>query len=571
MMEEVTETRPGLNTLHHTPHEEKLWETKEDAEIIVKDMVDLIIEEGGHTLYESYLEKKSIPHTVHSVMTMISNTVDSFFLNQDFGDQSSGWHESVEATRPTIDTWGRGTINVKRRTRYVKLPTSISEQSKGPRSVASSHWRRVGKKHQQTASKDDDIPLAIELDDENDNDEMEEQLRKQKDKENLRRKEELETRKKREEEEAENERRLAKVAADLKSKEFTYDNAGRIMMVTHVKPEKLPPTNYLVRFDMPSEEDEEKRAKKKEKKRTSLVMEKSASKGVLKKRQSTKSQTLLGDSVFALLQPNSGVRMMEAGRLKQGSMTARVENKMSRKDYNDLTQASRVKYEEARRREKGESMPTTMLSDDKDKHKLSLPTLRKTNLSLESMDRADPLKSVQVKNEDLLKRINEMNVGQTTWIPGTDANTTTSKGMSKTFGAGRVRRAEDLDPNDTVATAIDKFNMEILANSSWGLERTSGSFRPGSKNPKTKKKDVIKALGNVKKLPRERNVMGNLALSHKHLPAPPLGRTMGHGIIHEGVVAEVSEEDLERESLYGTANLDSLRSNSKLQSSYRQA
>eukprot|EP00357_Protocruzia_adherens_P032498 CAMPEP_0115017218 /NCGR_PEP_ID=MMETSP0216-20121206/27964_1 /TAXON_ID=223996 /ORGANISM="Protocruzia adherens, Strain Boccale" /LENGTH=580 /DNA_ID=CAMNT_0002387949 /DNA_START=39 /DNA_END=1781 /DNA_ORIENTATION=+ len=533
--------------------EEPLWETQGDSEWIVSEMLELVVQKGAEMLYEHYLEDKSIPHSMDWLAHTFKNSVDTYFLDQDPGENLDNWVENPEPVRSRIDAWGRGAIQVKRRTKYDPVQENPSEylaSRKPTKSYASSirgGKARIPKKTLDTSVAELPQPVGIKVEETPEIDENELQLRKYKEMELQRKRDETQQKKQREEQEIEEKRKNAKIASDLKKKDFTYDNQGNLLIITKVNPDKLPRDSYTVKYDFTAGGDIAKEPTRSfgNRSTTSKTSSKKISQTpklsherklmqTLAYREEERNEDARGTS-FEVFQPADGVKMSEDGKTKEGSMIQRIDSRMTRKEYRTMTedQALKKKWDDEKRQKKAE------------KEKEKLPPIKKaTNPNMAAVTASTMMggRSIQLKNEELLKKMNEMASATYTTYQGDRSQLSGlggGLGGTSWMSSDRVKRFSDqnnVDPNDPNTSEVDKFNMELSKNPNWGSERASGRVAELPKKPRRKPgfKEQHRALGAMKKLPRDRTNVEKKG-PRRHMAAPPLGKTMGHGIIHEGI------------------------------------
>ena len=82
------------------------------AYCVAKDVVDDLIERGGDTLYEHYLQAKEIVLAAKRSVEEMNDIIRSAFLIIDPGemDNEAGWGEDEEPTPASIDSWARGAV-----------------------------------------------------------------------------------------------------------------------------------------------------------------------------------------------------------------------------------------------------------------------------------------------------------------------------------------------------------------------------------------------------------------------------------------------------------------------------
>ena len=99
--------------------------------------MDEILTNGANILFAHYLGTKTVPHTTNATLAMITNIMEMKYNRMDTGEDEI-WKETREPNIAKIDTWGRGSIPVRRVIRHkaVEAPTIVepdarSRMSKG--------------------------------------------------------------------------------------------------------------------------------------------------------------------------------------------------------------------------------------------------------------------------------------------------------------------------------------------------------------------------------------------------------------------------------------------------------
>jgi len=308
------------------------------------------------------------------------------------------WELEAEPERCRIDTWARACVPVRRtlvrpaakaaageglrkqlgakqvgnttkklslatptaeRQRSTGTPSSTSNQRGHPSSMlstvsntATSPNAAEGKKNPN----DGMIPLVETVE----NDEEETALREMKERESKRKRDEDNRIQRKVTEEAEEAARLAQVKDQMKNKPYTYDSAGNIIWVTPFPAEKLPSANpvpnYVLRRDLTAEvQSGDKKtsnpAEQKKSRKEAKYGAKSFQKGKQKEmdfvdtfKKFSSQQPMMTEA----MKMAPGVRLSERGITKSGEDhtggNAHSNNPMTRRDYENLVQGGTSGY-----------------------------------------------------------------------------------------------------------------------------------------------------------------------------------------------------------------------------------
>jgi len=173
------------------------------------------------------------------------------------------WTLEAEPPRCRVDTWARACVPIKRKLVQSKArPPGIEEQARqtsklrstGKASSAPSQGRSPSRQtvsalgHTQEESAPKAKPQMIPLSDEHEDDPEEAEMRERKDREARRKRDEEQRQQQKVAAEAEEVARLAQVKDQMKNKPFTYDSKGDIIWVQPLPLHKLPPAHPTPSF-----------------------------------------------------------------------------------------------------------------------------------------------------------------------------------------------------------------------------------------------------------------------------------------------------------------------------------
>lgn len=215
----------------------------ESFEIALK-IIDVIVDRVGSEIYDNELYKRSFTFGLHYVLDIIVSTIECKYLRFDTGD-CVDYEESIEPLPAGIENWARSTVPVHKKFKPIVTETKIdhfpgSMDGKSVKSMRSSFYRtgsiRKINKKKETIIQEGPMPFPLDLE-KIEITEQEEYIRCKKEREWKRKQEEkirLEAVKK--EEEAK--RIMLAMQMNGKSKDFTYDCNGKMILVNPFKNEK---------------------------------------------------------------------------------------------------------------------------------------------------------------------------------------------------------------------------------------------------------------------------------------------------------------------------------------------
>lgn len=292
-----------------------------DAESVCAEIIDLILDEAGRMLYESYVQRLSFPFAARAAEQILMSELRMCFVRHDPGEvpnvgcsppppppqvlsmQSSGasgescaereplaepsspmhteilsstismgpsastpsapsaptdgWSLEAEPPRCKIDTWARSVVPIRRKLVTPKSAATAVDPRQGAtrmtmKSKPASTTGSTRSLARPTNLNADDVAGRsggmmqtprqnfIPITDEREEDEEEVAMREMKDRETRRKFEEEARVQRRVVEEAEDAARLSQVQDQMKNKPFAYDSAGNVIWVQPLQVNKLP-------------------------------------------------------------------------------------------------------------------------------------------------------------------------------------------------------------------------------------------------------------------------------------------------------------------------------------------
>eukprot|EP00742_Colponemidia_sp_Colp-10_P002790 GILJ01002983.1.p1 GENE.GILJ01002983.1~~GILJ01002983.1.p1 ORF type:complete len:601 (+),score=117.23 GILJ01002983.1:80-1882(+) len=497
------------------------WMEFEFAEQAAEEVLDEIFTKGALILYDKYIEEKLCPYAVARSIGVAFDVAEIAFLRHDIGEseqKSSLWIQEEEFMPSRIDTWARGAVPIKKK---IRQPTSSEATFKfeaGPRTVKSSgsSTSRLERRKQNAAEpskqqgkdavkKVKAIPIISESTVESINDD-EDKLREMKDRELKRRREEEARQAKKKAEEEADKLKLAKMQTDLRLKEFTYDHNGNVLFIQPVNVDKLPPSNYNVNFDLKSESesvDDKKRKGNGVKSKPAVGKKPVATSKTAADVEFVKASNSAQPPVWDTMKVSPGVKLTENGRSKAGPKKVSDASHISRRDYTSMVDSQIMSTHSF-----GRSLQPVMEASFSP---LQQSVNSHTDQRISSLEpiQPSPRLPLLVDETPLATPLNQNHPP-----PQYFADTTVSETVVRANGHQQ--------------SAMEEFNNSILNSADWGVNPPPRAFTPLAAPPKATPKQKELTLGTVSRMPRDRP-FENTSPKKRHLPAPPLGATMGHG------------------------------------------
>jgi len=506
-------------------------EETRDAELAAHSVISEIINRGGELIYKHYIDGKSVPFSVQFALSMMTNTLEMFYIRRDEGEQTD-WAEEEEPVPCKIDTWARSAIPVRRKVKV--RPPENSSQAADVKSVKSFRSTRSGISKVARATKtlkamesvDERRPVKIEEVQEEVSQEEEAQ-RARKERQLKRKREEADRLRALREEEEENQRKLAKEAEELKNKPFTYDHTGKIILITPLKYDKMPPTALGVKFQLaetpPEEPPKPEPSKKKPVQPVKLRKDPPKS-----EQQWVRNVTSIQPPMYDSIALAPGVTLVEGNRTKYPEASQNAKKTMTRREYKNLTQNAF-------------GNPENFEISKKESIVSSSDSLKKTSQSVSKKDFLESIPDYELPSDRIQE---EESVEKSQTSQPQEMPKLLSKNKVTQYGEG-FAESEEMSP-------VDRFNMQILKSSTWGnnppykqpVLPKKQPKKPSSnelwetygdkfKKPKDKPFASPKELwdtnaGRIKK-PRDRPFIERVEKKTR-MPPPPLGHTMGHGL-----------------------------------------
>jgi len=485
------------------------------AEIVAFHSVDHILDKVAGILQEKYLNSKINGHTIettHDLVDLLFNTEFIAFDKHKFVDAAD-----EEPPAIFIDNWGRSKIPSKK----VAVVESHMEFNDGSETMFNEDKKvlqkakDVGKKLIREA-KSDNMPSPMDLQEPNEMNKTEDDLRQVKERERKRQDEErlIELHKKK----AENQAKFKQGNADLKKKPFTYDFNGMPMLITSAKVEKFPPSAYAVQHAVHDPETENPKEKKKKTKDVPVV--KNKQKKAPEAEQDFAKKFGLGVPTYDILEPQVGVTYIEGGKTKNSSkprynMTSVTSGSL----ISTLGANPRLTKTEYMQMTKGGNLSRTQVGEK------DLTATAKTNEgnTKRGMDSSREQWNTKTMTSGVNKESHFNTTGAAKMIQnfreGEEGVNFNPEKLEALLKASEEIRLESLQPpkqekrmdnkfgaDDTLKRSpVDTFNLELLNSKDWGKNGYAGGVHSLPKLPSPQKvMQFEKSLGLKPKYPRYR-------------------------------------------------------------------
>jgi len=313
----------------------------EEGEADVSDLVEELIARTHAVLDEKAELQRSVPFAVRAVTADMLSVVRCYYTECDRGEPqlatATSWSADAEPRPAMIDAWSRGAVPVKKRAPPpaplvdASAPGSsvggASRSQRSPRSSARPKSREAGKEDGAAVavvtakappkSTEAAAPAA---------------------KKGVATKTPQEERAARMVAEAREEtERLERLRAEVKGREYTYDQMGNVIVIETVNPERLPAYQYATRAGMAHEPKPEPVKGKKGSRRPPP-----ATTSVLRFNQPGKYEELdsLQPPLSESMTMREGVSMTQDGSLSSGPTRAVDPSRMSKKDFESFVQTA---------------------------------------------------------------------------------------------------------------------------------------------------------------------------------------------------------------------------------------
>lgn len=490
--------------------------------------IEQILTDGGFLLWQKYLERKAFAFAANSVSDVLVSQMKMCYVPYDEGEKSldDGWTVEDEPEPSEIDSWARMYLPVRRATkdndatadrlsaaaksRVAEAKRKAPQKSAGKNQSSTSGGSKAPKTIDKSESRSVPIPDQIEVD------EHEERLRDAKALEEARRKDKEIKFRMSERQKEEERKKVQQLHEEMAKRAHTFDNEGNLIWVEDVKVEKLPKVQEAFGFNV-------KRDARPRKEETDPKVQSPApgEKAARKKHTSTSKEAVNIEFTdgFSKLQHGQppiletmavqpGVTLESMGKRKLGP-DPNAEGHMSRKEYVQLA-------------EREEALGSSQF---RPQHSTT------TTTATESKSQMDSAHQQRAGGADGPERrqSKEASGGSGGTAPGAEGNLgVTLPPLQPGSGAAQNAQGGTGYPQNESGTGQSSgVKTGILA---------QAQKEPSAPHPSTRSKKYD-AIGHLTRPPRYHppKLGGQYGLSSAQ---PPLGATMGHGLVRAGSFKE---------------------------------
>mmetsp|Transcript_17626 Transcript_17626/g.32090 ORF Transcript_17626/g.32090 Transcript_17626/m.32090 type:complete len:630 (-) Transcript_17626:53-1942(-) len=225
------------------------------AEEEIATYIDGILTEGGYLLWQKYLQRKAYPYAADTAIDALTSQAKMCFVAHDPGekDNEKDWMLEEEPAPGDIDNWARMHLAVRRPRQ--REPGDADRER--PRSnnmrrnqtlrtrVSDARGRGRGK---PGSDKSESRSFGIQDERGGVVDEEEEKLRDAKQQEEARRRDKENKARLAEKQKEEEQRRVQALHEEMSKKQHTFDSEGNIIWVEEIKQERLPKVQEIFPF-----------------------------------------------------------------------------------------------------------------------------------------------------------------------------------------------------------------------------------------------------------------------------------------------------------------------------------
>lgn len=214
------------------------------AEDAVGAIIEAILMDGGTVLWQKYLERKAFAFAAGAVTEAVVSQLTMCFVAHDKGEDMVGdedWDLEDEPEPGEVDSWARMHLPVRR---LVREDSSSAASANKANRLAEK--QRLQKRAQEAKNKskankaEKSEPRAAPILEETALDEEEERLRDQKFQEEARRRDKERKAKEAEKQKDEERKTVIALHEEMSRKAHTFDTDGKIIWVEEIKVDKLP-------------------------------------------------------------------------------------------------------------------------------------------------------------------------------------------------------------------------------------------------------------------------------------------------------------------------------------------
>lgn len=326
------------------------------AEEVVNTVIDDILTEGGHMLWQKYLHRKAFPFSAETATDALVASLRMCFVAHDHGEPDdetdpADWAIEEEPQPGLVDNWARIQLTVRgKQKKYVNDMSPIQRNDRKLKTQGT----RLREKYASTDSKSRDekaAPRSWEIREDFKADEEEEKLRDLRQVEETRRRDkESKVKQNEKSKEAEN-MRVQALHEEMSKRQHTFDSEGGLIWVEDYKVDRLPKVQevipYLVKKDPRAKNTDNESAKGQQ----SPAAKKNASRSGTARMNRTNNKNKYDEDDFPdgfsklqhgqppileTMDVKPGVQLDVYGKTKSGPAATTIGCGMSRKEYVEL-------------------------------------------------------------------------------------------------------------------------------------------------------------------------------------------------------------------------------------------
>lgn len=223
------------------------------GEEVVQGVIEDVLTEGGHMLWQKYLQRKAFPFAAETATDVLVSQLRLCFVAHDRGEPEDttdpeDWDLEPEPVPAEVDNWARMQLTVRRKQK--KFGNDLSPASRPERRLQTMRTRvseararaKSGSGREKSESKSFDLKQEVQLDD------AEEQLRDARQQEETKRRDRENKVRQNEKAQEEEQRRVQALHEEMSKKNHTFDSEGGLIWVEELKLDRLPKVQEVVPY-----------------------------------------------------------------------------------------------------------------------------------------------------------------------------------------------------------------------------------------------------------------------------------------------------------------------------------
>mmetsp|Transcript_67552 Transcript_67552/g.162178 ORF Transcript_67552/g.162178 Transcript_67552/m.162178 type:complete len:596 (+) Transcript_67552:133-1920(+) len=514
------------------------------AEEVVGNVVDVILTGGGHILFQKYLERKAFIFAADTACQAVSSSMQMCFVAHDQGedDLDEDWRLDEEPEPSSIDCWARMHLQVRKprtkeelmREGKQKAEQQKEKEQRKTQSIATGpkagRFDSPGKKKNAKERMEARSAAIVE---EAAVDEEEERYREQKVLEAQQKREKEVKAKETERLQHEETKRSEAMAEEMSRRPHTYDVDGNIIWIEEVKPERLPKVQELFGYGVKRDHrktDPDASPKKDADKRKSMARRKKGGKdrGAEDFTDSFSKLQHGQPPIMDTMNVKPGVVLEQQGKVKAGA-GRESGRQMSRKEYIQMAEREVPSFNAARGGSQGDgegedgegerSRPPTATGQPAEQASISVQPPEQT---------AAPTIAAQSGSQDAGGSLPKLDAGRGP-AAATDQSGANAPNRQRILNKSGVAASPAPSARDGPRLAMNSPNS--TSNNKGEVQKAPVAPAPYLRNQK------FDSLGYVARPPRY-HVPPLGGPFGAGAPQPPLGATMGHGLLRDRSLKE---------------------------------